>query len=98
MAAFPGAVFAKTGAEGVYCAALPHAGLGVAVKIDDGASRASEVATAGLLAAFGALDPVKIAAFSRRTLKNWNGAEVGEIRLAGPLGGFAPLPPQAILG
>src|SRR5258706_3764046 len=32
----------KTGAEGVYVAILPELGLGVAVKIDDGAARAAE--------------------------------------------------------
>ena len=31
-------IFAKTGAEGVYCGAIPHAGIGIAVKCDDGAS------------------------------------------------------------
>ena len=34
-------VFVKTGAEGVFIAAIEHAGIGVCVKIDDGASRAS---------------------------------------------------------
>jgi L-asparaginase II len=33
----------KTGAEGVYTAALPTLGLGVALKVDDGAARAAEV-------------------------------------------------------
>ena len=33
-------LFVKTGAEGVYCACIPHAGLGIALKIDDGAARA----------------------------------------------------------
>ncbi len=39
----------KTGAEGVYTAALPYLGLGVAIKIDDGARRAAEVAMAAVL-------------------------------------------------
>lgn len=39
----------KTGAEGVYCAALPTLGLGVALKIDDGGGRAAEVAMGHLL-------------------------------------------------
>src|SRR5581483_11860497 len=38
----------KTGAEGVYCAVLPGLGYGVALKIDDGAARASEVAVAAI--------------------------------------------------
>lgn len=38
----PGKIFAKTGAEGVYCALLPDQGISVAVKCEDGASRAAE--------------------------------------------------------
>ena len=37
-------VVLKTGAEGVYAAALPTLGLGVAIKVDDGAGRAAEAA------------------------------------------------------
>src|SRR3546814_12995543 len=33
----------KTVAEGVYCAAFPQLGLGVALKVDDGAGTAAEV-------------------------------------------------------
>ena len=40
-------VFCKVGAEGVYCAALPDQGLGVAIKMDDGnTARAAEAAMA----------------------------------------------------
>ena len=43
-------VFCKVGAEGVYCAALPERGLGVAIKIDDGNNaRAAEVAMAAVI-------------------------------------------------
>lgn len=35
-----GAIVAKTGAEGVYCAALVDRGIGIALKIEDGAQRA----------------------------------------------------------
>ena len=35
----PGRIFVKAGAEGVYCAAVPELGLGVALKCDDGAGR-----------------------------------------------------------
>ena len=34
-----GRVFVKTGAEGVFCGAVPELGLGFALKIDDGATR-----------------------------------------------------------
>lgn len=40
----------KTGAEGVFCAALPERGLGIALKVSDGATRAAEVMMATLLA------------------------------------------------
>lgn len=39
----------KTGAEGVYAGVLPERGLGIAVKIDDGAGRAAVAAIANLL-------------------------------------------------
>ena len=44
--------FVKTGAEGVYCAALPKQGLGIAVKCDDGSGRAAEVMLAAMLVRF----------------------------------------------
>lgn len=47
----------KTGAEGVFIAILPKRGLGVAVKIADGATRASECAIAAILCRLGVLDP-----------------------------------------
>ena len=40
----------KTGAEGVFCAALTQEGLGIAVKCDDGGGRASEAIIAAVLA------------------------------------------------
>lgn len=48
--------FVKTGAEGVFCGAVPHAGLGIALKCDDGASRAAEKLMARLLIDFGGFD------------------------------------------
>jgi L-asparaginase II len=80
--------FVKAGAEGVHCAALPELGYGIAVKCDDGAKRAAEVVLAALIRRFLPLDGEEhamIGAFARRTLTNWNGVEVGEIRTAGPL-------------
>ena len=46
MEAMDGGVAVKTGAEAVYVAILPARGLGVALKIEDGATRASECAIA----------------------------------------------------
>ncbi len=49
MMALPGRVFVKTGAEGVFCAALPELGLGVALKCDDGGTRAAETVMAAVI-------------------------------------------------
>ena len=50
MAFAPGRIFTKTGAEGVFCAAVPELGLGLALKCDDGAGRAAEAVLAAILA------------------------------------------------
>jgi L-asparaginase II len=81
-------VFIKSGAEGVACAALPEAGLGLAVKADDGAGRAAQVMVAALIRRFGDFDDqrtARLAPFVSPHLSNWNGAEVGLLRPAGPL-------------
>ena len=80
--------FAKTGAEGVYCAALPGQGLGSALKCDDGQGRAAEVMLAALARRFLPLDGEEAAALDDMvtpTLRNWRGTEVGRLRPAGPL-------------
>src|SRR5579864_2955541 len=77
-------VFVKTGAEGVYCGALPEQGLGIAVKCDDGAGRASQAIMAALIARFLPLDDAERAALTRLaqpTLRNWNGIEIGALRV-----------------
>lgn len=77
-------VFCKVGAEGVYCAALPELGLGVALKMDDGNNaRACEVAFAAVLErllSLSAEDATCLRNFSDAALKNWNGIEVGRLR------------------
>jgi L-asparaginase II len=80
-------VFIKSGAEGVACAALPEAGLGLAVKADDEAGRAAQVMIAALIRRFGDLEEETGARFARFVsprLSNWNGAEVGLLRPVGP--------------
>ena len=76
-------VFCKVGAEGVFCAALPERGLGVAIKVDDGNNaRACEVVMAAVIEAFVALDEAQASfmrAFSDVTMSNWNGIEVGRL-------------------
>ena len=79
-----GRVFCKVGAEGVYCAALPQRGLGLALKMDDGNNaRACEVAMAALLEALAPLDDEDrtfLRGFSEHRMRNWNGIEVGTLR------------------
>ena len=76
-------VFVKTGAEGVFCGALPQQGLGIAIKCDDGASRAAQAIMAAVIVRFLPLDATERAALApllHPTLRNWNGFEVGAIR------------------
>lgn len=83
MEAGQGRIFTKTGAEGVYCAAIPELGFGLAVKCGDGAARAAEAATAALLARFLRNDEAlaaRLTAFANPVLRNWNGIEVGALR------------------
>ncbi len=99
MAHFGERVFCKVGAEGVYCAALPELGLGLAVKMDDGnTARACEVVMAGLIEALLPLDQPDsafMANFSGPTLKNWNGIEVGRLKAAQALRALKTNAPQA---
>ncbi len=82
MVAFGARVFVKTGAEGVFCAALPDEGLGIAVKCDDGAGRAAEVMMAATIARFlkSDADRAALERFVRPTLRNWNDLAVGSLR------------------
>jgi L-asparaginase II len=87
-------VFCKAGAEGVFCAAFPERGLGVAIKIDDGNNaRAAEVTMAAVVEAFVKLDDSEasfMGGLSDVTLRNWNGIEVGALRATPELRAFMP--------
>ena len=85
----PGRIFAKNGAEGVFCAALPEEGLGIALKCDDGAERAAECMVAATLARHVRDEGLaaRLDALARRELTNRNGLHVGAIR-----------PTEALLG
>jgi L-asparaginase II len=69
----------KIGAEGVYAAMLPDAGLGIAIKIDDGAGRA-ETVIAVMLEKLGAIDAGS--EFARAPVINTRGDIAGERRPA----------------
>lgn len=89
MQAARGEVLLKIGAEGVMCAVLPGPGLGVAVKIEDGAVRAAGVAMAGILHSLGVL-PEEIRrdldGLVRPEITNRAGLAVGSVRPAPGLG------------
>nr|WP_272214211.1 asparaginase [Marinicella sp. W31]MDC2877993.1 asparaginase [Marinicella sp. W31] len=79
--------FAKTGAEGVFCAALPEQGLGIALKCEDGTTRAAEVMIAAVFARLLGDDQElaeRLLGIADSELKNWNGTEVGRVRAVLP--------------
>ncbi len=80
--------FLKVGAEGVYCASFPDQGFGVALKCDDGTTRAAEVMMAAIIKRTLALPEADLAAMAKwhiQPMKNWNGLHVGDVRPAGLL-------------
>ncbi|SFA86455.1 asparaginase [Poseidonocella pacifica] len=89
MRAMDGRVAIKTGAEGVYTAMIPERGLGIAVKISDGATRAAECVIAALLVRLGVLAPDHPATLRRMDapLVNRRGIDCGAIR---PVQGLWP--------
>jgi L-asparaginase II len=74
----------KTGAEAVFVAIIPDQQIGVAVKIIDGGTRASEAVITTILARLGVLDPAHPMAQKRlpAVQVNCRGLSVGELRLA----------------
>ena len=78
-------VLLKNGAEGVFVAMLPRLGLGVAVKIDDGAARAADLAIVTILRTLGCFDAAQEALldqFLHPAVPGVAGFEAGEIRPA----------------
>ena len=84
MRAMDGKVAIKTGAEAVFVAILPEQGLGMALKIADGGTRAAEAAIAGLLVKYGVLDANHPMARKRLhgPILNRNGLNTGHMRLS----------------
>lgn len=78
-----GTFFLKTGAEGLYCGGVPQRGWGFAVKVQDGAKRAADVASVRVLEGLGLLDEAASAAlaeFGRPKVLNTRDEVVGEVR------------------
>jgi L-asparaginase II len=77
-----GRVVAKVGAEGVHSVTVPELGLGIAIKVEDGAQRAQYPAVLRLLQLLGVLDeslPPRLAEYLRKPIRNTRNEIVGEI-------------------
>lgn len=87
MRACEGRAVVKTGAEGVFVAILPEKGFGVALKIIDGAKRASQSAMAAILVNLGVLAAQHPTAqkFMAPIQRNRRGLDTGILR---PAAGF----------
>ena len=75
-----GKVFFKNGAEGVFVAIIPELKSALAVKIMDGASRAAEVAIAGLISELKIINNNQIEKIKRNSIKNSAGQIIGSIK------------------
>jgi len=78
-----GRIVAKVGAEGVYCAAVPGAELGIALKVEDGAWRAAEPALLAVLRALTLISDDEVAEldrFAEPVVTNTRGERVGGLR------------------
>lgn len=84
MRAMGGVAAIKTGAEAVFVAILPDQGLGVALKITDGGTRASEAAITALLIHLGVLDAAhpEAQALLDGPILNCRGMVTGNLRRA----------------
>ena len=94
MRAMGGKGVIKTGAEGVFIAILPQQRLGIALKIDDGTTRASDAAIAALLVHLGVLAPdhPSTQMFMAAPQRNWRGITTGRL---GINTAFLPQPVQS---
>jgi len=80
-----GRVVAKVGAEGIHSATVPDMGIGIAVKVEDGAQRAQQPAVVWLLQQLGVLDESltpRLAEYLVKPIRNTRNEIVGEIRPA----------------
>lgn len=84
MRASGGKAVIKTGAEGFYNVILPQQKLGIALKIADGTTRASECAIAAILVKLGVLEPdhPAVTTLMNAPILNRRGVQTGWIRPA----------------
>ena len=76
-----GAALVKTGAEGVFCAAIAGLGLGVALKCDDGAPRAAEAMMAAVLARLMPEHAEALRRWTHAAIATRRGVRIGETRI-----------------
>jgi L-asparaginase II len=86
MAAGGARFIVKMGAEGAHVAIVPGLGLGIALKIDDGARRAAELVMATLLKSFKLVGGEAAESLVTEALVNSRGKAVGVIRMASGIG------------
>ena len=74
-------IIVKTGAEGVFLASVPDKKIGVALKILDGSTRASEAAITTILVRLGVLNRQHPLVKKRllRIIRNWNDYQTGVV-------------------
>ena len=84
MRAMGGKVAIKTGAEAFFVAIIPEKKMGVALKITDGTTRASECAIAAILVKLGVLDAEhpETQKYLNAPIRNWRGTRTGTLRAA----------------
>ena len=85
MEAGRGVYVVKGGAEGVYAGAWPEKGYGIALKIEDGAGRAAEIAMTHVLRRIGAMDDrawSELSNWASHAQHNWAGTHTGVVRAA----------------
>jgi L-asparaginase II len=107
MSAWPGGVLAKVGAEGVYSAALPDAGVGITLKVEDGDMVSAPIALHGVLEQLvarllperaGDSPLARVAAHGGRPIRHTRGEITGELRLSGDLRFAVPSPKESMSG
>lgn len=84
MQALGGRAAIKSGAEGVMIAILPEQGLGIALKVDDGATRGARAAMTALLARLGVIEreaPI-YGKYADAPILNFRGLDCGRLRAA----------------
>jgi L-asparaginase II len=84
-----GRIVTKVGAEGVHSAVVPERGLGIALKVEDGNSRAQYPALLRLLQELNELPeslPARLGEFLRKPVRNSRGEVVGVIAAGGGAG------------